>query len=55
MVIDPDSSKVTDPLESGQSIFKPTVDPNKFEKVNKTVRGHLHNHMIDSLFDLFVV
>lgn len=27
----------------------------KFEKDNKTVRGHMLNHMINGLFDLFVV
>ncbi|KAH7677095.1 hypothetical protein IHE45_07G059500 [Dioscorea alata] len=26
----------------------------KFEKDNKTIRGHLLNHMTDPLFDLFV-
>ena len=27
----------------------------KFEKDNKTVRGHLLNHMTNPLFDLFVI
>ncbi|XP_022153695.1 uncharacterized protein LOC111021147 [Momordica charantia] len=31
------------------------VEADKFEKDNKTIRGHLLNHMNDFLFDLFVV
>lgn len=27
----------------------------KFKKDNKAIRGHLFNHMMDSLFDLFIV
>lgn len=55
MVIDPNSSNVTDLLESSQSRSEPVVDIDKFEKGNKKVRGHLLNHMTNSLFDLFVV
>ncbi|XP_038889290.1 uncharacterized protein LOC120079196 [Benincasa hispida] len=53
--IDPNSSKVTDPLEFCQSSTKPATDSRKFEKDNKTVCGHLLNHLTSSLFDLFVV
>ncbi|KAA0056672.1 ty1-copia retrotransposon protein [Cucumis melo var. makuwa] len=31
------------------------IDPEKYAKDNKTVRGHLLNHMSDPMFDLFVV
>ena len=37
------------------SISVSTMDIDKFEKDNKTVREHLLNHMTNSLFDLFVV
>ncbi|KAA0041580.1 ty1-copia retrotransposon protein [Cucumis melo var. makuwa] len=31
------------------------IDPEKYAKDNKTVRGHLLNHMSEPMFDLFVV
>ncbi|TYK04655.1 ty1-copia retrotransposon protein [Cucumis melo var. makuwa] len=31
------------------------IDPEKYAKDNKTVRGHLLNHISDPMFDLFVV
>ena len=31
-----------------------SIDPEKYKKDNKTVRGHLLNHMLDLMFDLFV-
>lgn len=55
MVIDLDSSKVTDMLKFSQSKSEPVVDPDKFEKDNKTIYGHLLNHMTNSLFNLFMV
>ena len=55
IVIDLDSSKVIDLLKFDQSKSEPTVNPDKFEKDNKTVRGNLLNHMTHSLFDFFVV
>lgn len=38
-----------------KSISASDVDPDKFEKNNKMICGHLLNHMKDSLFDMFVV
>ncbi|KAA0055836.1 ty1-copia retrotransposon protein [Cucumis melo var. makuwa] len=54
---DPESSTgpltavaVTDQVKKDQ-----VIDPEKYAKDNKTVRGHLLNHMSDPMFDLFVV
>uniref|UniRef100_A0A1S4B7W4 Uncharacterized protein n=1 Tax=Nicotiana tabacum TaxID=4097 RepID=A0A1S4B7W4_TOBAC len=43
-----DSSNIT------ATIVADDVAKKKFEKDNKTVRGHLLNHMTNTLFDLFI-
>ena len=54
---DPESS--TGPLTTvavtNQVKKDQVIDPEKYAKDNKTVRGHLLNHMSDPMFDLFVV
>ncbi|KAA0026033.1 ty1-copia retrotransposon protein [Cucumis melo var. makuwa] len=46
----PTTVAVTDQVKKDQ-----VIDPEKYAKDNKTVRGHLLNHMSDPMFDLFVV
>ncbi|TYK16589.1 ty1-copia retrotransposon protein [Cucumis melo var. makuwa] len=46
----PTTVAVTDQVKKDQ-----VIDPEKYAKDNKTVRGHLLNHMSDPMFNLFVV
>ncbi|XP_060183142.1 uncharacterized protein LOC132613103 [Lycium barbarum] len=45
---------VTDVSNSSATVVTDDAAKKKFEKDNKTVRGHLLNHMTNPLFDLFV-
>lgn len=44
----------TDPLVIDQLKQVSTTDLKKYGKNNKTVHGHLLNHMLDAMFDLFI-
>ncbi|XP_016432970.1 uncharacterized protein LOC107759520 [Nicotiana tabacum] len=51
---DPPTDIVTDNSNSANIIVDDDATKKKFEKDNKTVRGHLLNHMTNPLFDLFI-
>ncbi|KAA0049713.1 ty1-copia retrotransposon protein [Cucumis melo var. makuwa] len=51
---DPESSTGPSIAAINQVKKDQVINSEKYEKDNKTVRGHLLNHMLDSLFDLFI-
>ncbi|XP_075076386.1 uncharacterized protein LOC142163035 [Nicotiana tabacum] len=51
---DPPADIVVDSSNVANIIVADDAAKNKFEKDNKTVRGHLLNHMTNPLFDLFI-
>ncbi|GAA0147243.1 hypothetical protein LIER_06991 [Lithospermum erythrorhizon] len=59
LVKDPPTLLVFDPVEQTPPlpvlVKKNEDEVTKYEKDNKTTRYHIVNHMIDNLFDLFMV
>nr|XP_033515617.1 uncharacterized protein LOC117280062 [Nicotiana tomentosiformis] len=51
---EPPADVVADSSNAAATIVVDDATKKKFEKDNKTVRGHLLNHMTNPLFDLFI-
>nr|XP_033511997.1 uncharacterized protein LOC117276747 [Nicotiana tomentosiformis]XP_033511998.1 uncharacterized protein LOC117276747 [Nicotiana tomentosiformis] len=51
---DPPADIVAESSNTANTVVADDAAKKKFEKDNKTVRGHLLNHMTNSLFDLFI-